>query len=161
MTFDAPLQIFEETVRPEWIDYNGHMNVAYYVLAFDHATDAWFDLLGLGEKYLKATNCSIFQVECHVNYFQEVTAGTPLRFELQLFDFDTKRMHYLSRMYHRDEGFLSATCEWMALHVDLAARRSTALPEATLAKLGEIKDAHAGLERPEQACARIAIVRKA
>jgi acyl-CoA thioester hydrolase len=161
MTYAAPLQIHQEAVLSEWIDYNGHMNVAYYVLAFDHATDAWFDLLGLGENYVEATNCSIFQLECHVNYFQEVRAGAPLRFELQLLDYDAKRMHYLSRMFHRDEGFLSASCEWMALHVDLAARRSAPMPAATLAKLEEIKTAHAGLERPEQACERIAIVRKA
>jgi acyl-CoA thioester hydrolase len=161
MTFDAPLQIHQESVLSEWIDYNGHMNVAYYVLAFDHATDAWFGLLGLGEKYVEATNCSIFQLECHVNYFEEVTAQAPLRFELQLLDFDAKRMHYLCRMYHRDEGFLAASCEWMALHVDLGARRSAPLPAATLAKLEEIKPAHAGLERPDEACARIGIVRQA
>ncbi|MDP6406326.1 MAG: thioesterase family protein [Alphaproteobacteria bacterium] len=161
MTYDAPLQIHEEAVQPDWIDYNGHMNVAYYVLAFDHATDAWFDLLGIGLEYVEATNCSIFQVECHVNYFQEVTAGAALRFELQLLDFDDKRMHYLSRMYHRDEGFLSATCEWMAVHVDLAARRSAPMPAATISRLQDIHEAHAGLERPEQACARIGIVRKA
>ena len=66
MTIEAPLQIYRDRVRPEWIDYNGHMNVAYYVLAFDYATDAFFDHLGIGRDYKNAANCSTFAVEMNV-----------------------------------------------------------------------------------------------
>lgn len=151
MTASDPLTIHEESVRPEWIDYNGHMNVAYYVLAFDHATDRLFDSLDLGVDYVKRENKSVFQVECHVNYLQEVTEGDPLRFAIQLLDYDSKRVHFFASMYHRDEGFLSATAEWLGVHVDLARRRSAEMPEHSLKRLEDLRAAHAGLPRPAQA----------
>lgn len=155
----GPLPIHEDFVRPEWIDYNGHMNVAYYVLAFDHATDHLFDMLDLGVDYVKRENKSIFQVECHVSYLQEVTEGAPLKTTTQLLDHDRKRIHIFASMYHRDEGYLSATAEWLGVHVDLKQRRSAEMPESSLERLVEMKLAHAGLPRPSQAGRRIGIRR--
>lgn len=63
----APLEIYHIDVPAEWIDYNGHMNVAYYVMAFDHATDRFFDLVDLGVDYVDWTNNSSFVLETHVN----------------------------------------------------------------------------------------------
>ncbi len=150
MTITRPLTVHEETVHPDWIDYNGHMNVAYYVLAFDHATDRLFDMLDLGVGYVERENKSVFQVECHVNYLQEVKEGDPLTFTIQLLDFDSKRIHFFSSMHHRDKGFLSATAEWLGVHVDLKERRSTDLPRASLERLSELKAAHAELPQPPQ-----------
>ncbi len=76
----APLELHHETVRPEWIDYNGHMNVAYYVLAFDLATDSFFDFLGLDEAYRETSGNSTFAVEAHITYQRELAEGDPLRF---------------------------------------------------------------------------------
>ena len=70
-----PLSLYQGTVLPEWIDYNGHMNVAYYVLAFDHATDELFDYIGMDESYRAEQNCSMFTLELHVNYL----AGIEIR----------------------------------------------------------------------------------
>jgi acyl-CoA thioester hydrolase len=123
MQVPDPLIIYRETVRPEWIDYNDHMNVAYYVLAFDWAVDAFFDYIGLDEAYRKRHGATTFAAECHVTYRREVRAGDPLRFTARLIDYDAKRLRYLMEMYHDREGYLAATCEWLSLHVDLASRR--------------------------------------
>ena len=159
MPATRPLTVHEEAVRPEWIDYNGHMNVAYYVLAFDHATDRLFDMLDLGVDYVERENKSVFQVECHVNYLQEVKEGDVLTFTIQLLDFDSKRIHFFSSMHHRDQGFLSATAEWLGIHVDLNERRSADLPTACLIRLSDLKAAHAALSQPPQICRRMGIHR--
>jgi len=147
---DAPLSLHAETVRPEWIDYNGHMNVAYYLLAFDHATDAFFNFAGIDDAYRRRANCSTFAVEAHITYERELRAGDPMRFATQLLDFDDKRLHFFHAMHHAEEGFLAATSEWLSLHLDMTARRVTAMPEALLARLGAIRAAHDGLPRPPQ-----------
>lgn len=147
----APLALHTEAVRPEWIDYNGHMNVAYYVLAFDHATDALLDYLDLGVSYRQRANKSVFVIETHVTYDHEVHAGDPLRFTTQVLGHDAKRLHVFHHMYHATEGFLAATTELIMLHVDLAARRSAPMPDATLAKVEALARAHAALPKPPQA----------
>src|SRR5690606_22498874 len=113
-------------VHPDWIDFNGHMNVAYYVLAFDRATDKFFDWLGLDEAYRQATNRSTFALEQHILYLREVRLGDPLRFTTQLIDHDAKRIHYFHRMYHDREGYLAATTEIISMHIDLGRRRGVA-----------------------------------
>ncbi|MBM3558570.1 MAG: thioesterase-like protein [Alphaproteobacteria bacterium] len=155
----APLALFREAVRPEWIDCNGHMNVAYYVLAFDHATDAFFDWLGIGEAYLRERNCSTFTLEAHVTYEREVHAGAPLAFTTRLIDFDAKRIRYIHLMYHADEGYLAASNELLSLHVDMARRRSAPLPDGVQARLARLKDAHDRLPPTPQAGRKISLAR--
>tara|TARA_Y100001960_G_C14747925_1_gene866719 strand:+ start:370 stop:846 length:477 start_codon:yes stop_codon:yes gene_type:complete len=157
MITKKPFTIHEEIVQPEWIDYNGHMNVAYYVLAFDHATDRLLNFLDLGTAYTERETKSIFQVECHIKYIQEVKEGDALTFTIQLLDYDTKRIHLFSSMYHRDNGFLSATAEWLGIHVDLQERRSVELAEASLERLAELKLDHAELPTPVQISGSIGI----
>jgi acyl-CoA thioester hydrolase len=147
----APLALHREAVRPEWIDYNGHMNLAYYMLAFDHATDAFFDYIGLGERYMKDADASTFTLEAHITYEREMLAGAPMRFETQLLGHDAKRLHYMHFMYHAEEGWLASTNELISLHVDMTARRAAPMPEPVLRRLDAIAAAHAGLERPIQA----------
>lgn len=155
----APLALHRESVQPEWIDYNGHMNLAYYMLAFDHATDAFFDFLGLGAAYLKAHNASTFTLEGHITYDRELMAGSPMRFETQLLAHDAKRLHYIHFMYHADEGYLASTNELISLHVDMTARRSAPMPENVTARLDAVAATHDKLPRPEQAGRVISIVR--
>lgn len=147
----APLALHRETVQPEWIDYNGHMNLAYYMLAFDHATDAFFEYLGLGPSYLKNANASTFTLEAHITYEREMMAGAPMRFETQLLAHDAKRMHYMHFMYHAEEGWLSSTNELISLHVDMAARRSAPMPEGICSRLDAVAASHGKLVRPKQA----------
>ena len=157
----TPLEIHRSRVPREWIDYNGHMNVAYYVMAFDHATDRLFDLIDLGQDYVARTNNSAFVMQTQVNYRQEVSDGDPLRFTLHMLDADQKRLHLFFEMFHAEEGFLSATSELMVMHVDLAARRSIPFPDDLQARVDAIRTAHAGLPVPEMAGGSIAIRRRA
>ncbi|MBM3516385.1 MAG: thioesterase-like protein [Alphaproteobacteria bacterium] len=157
--FEAPLDLGTDRVRPEWIDYNGHMNVAYYVLAFDYATDRLYDRLGLGHAYFAVSGCSTFTLESHVSYLQEVREGAALRFTGQLLDHDHKRIHWFSSMYHAGEGYLAATIEFLTMHVDMRARLSAPFPAAAMTTLAALRAAHAGLPRPEQAGRAIGIRR--
>lgn len=142
MTHDAPLALWSETIRPDWIDYNGHMNVAYYTLVFDHAVDAFFDYVGLGRAYRDATTGSTFAVEHHITYNQEVVEGDAVRCTSRLVGFDEKRLHHYHEMYHAADGYLASTCEFLSLHVDLSVRRVTPLPAAVLDRLAEVWAAH-------------------
>jgi acyl-CoA thioester hydrolase len=160
MTYEAPLKIHREAVHPDWIDYNGHMNVAYYNLAFDHAVDQLFDLIDIGTDYAQRTNHSAFVVESHVNYIREVVEGDPLGFTLQLLDMDEKRLHYFIRMSHAVDKYLAATSEQLSVHVDLAARRTVPMPAAVQRRLAAILQAHAGLERPPEVGRAMVIRRK-
>jgi acyl-CoA thioester hydrolase len=155
----APLALHRENVQREWIDYNGHMNLAYYMLAFDHATDAFFDFIGLGETYLKVNNASTFTLEGHITYDRELRAGMPMRFETQLLAHDAKRLHYIHFMHHADEGYLASTNELISLHVDMTERRSAPMPETVVERLDAVAKAHDKLPHPEQAGRVISIVR--
>ncbi len=154
-----PLALYRTTVAPEWIDYNGHMNVAYYVLAFDQATDRLLDHLGLGLSYRQASEHTIYVLEAHVTYEREVKAGDPLAFTTQLIDADSKRIHFFHRMFHGEHGYLAATNELMALHVDLAGPRAAAMPRAALGLVERILAEHRQLPPPPQLGRRIGIVR--
>lgn len=160
MNESSLFELHTETVRPEWIDYNGHMNVAYYLLAFDHATDALLEHLGLGQSYLKATNRSTFTLELHITYDKEVKESDPLRFTTQILDYDPKRIHYIHCMYHATEGYLAATNEVMTAHVDLEVRRIAPMPEDILDRLERIMQAHRVLPIPPQVGRKIGIRRR-
>ena len=150
MTENNLLQLHESVVLPEWIDYNGHMNVAFYVLAFDQATDAFLDHIGLDHGYKNEANCTTFVVDMNVSYIGEVLEGDPLRFTTQLINSDTKRLHYFHRMYHAEKGFLAATNELMTVHINLETRRVAPIRDDILERIGAIRDRHATLPFPEQ-----------
>jgi len=141
----------EETVRPEWVDYNGHMNVAYYVLVFDHGTDAFLNHAGLGQDYRERTGHSVFVVEAHVTYQGEVGAGDGLRVTTQLLGHDSKRLHLFHHMHRIGDGRPAAANELMFVHVDMATRRGTPFPDQAMRRLDALEKAGAGLPRPAQA----------
>ena len=147
----APLELHHETVCPEWIDYNGHMNVAYYILAFDLATDTFFDFLGLDEAYRETSGNSTFAVEAHITYQRELAEGDPLRFATQLLGYDEKRLHFIHHMYHADQGYLAATSEWLSLHVDMTLRRVAPMPAQVRARFAEVMASHRSLAIPPEA----------
>lgn len=151
------LIVHREEVLSDWVDYNGHLNVAYYVLIFDHATDVFLDALGIGADYARVSGASTFVVEAHTRYRQEVMSGAPIRVTSQLIDFDEKRLHYFHRMFHDVEGYLAATQEQLSIHVDLALRRSAPFPGPALEAVEKMKTAHDALERPAELGSRIQI----
>ncbi len=156
-----PIEIGGPHRLPEWIDYNGHMNVAYYVLAFDRAFDRVCDRIDLGADYVRRANGSIFVLEMHVSYLREVMADDPLRFTWQLLDHDDKRFHFCMSMYHASAGFLAAVSEQLALHVDLASRRAASFPAEQRARLAALAEEHRLLPRPAEVGRLIGIRRKA
>jgi acyl-CoA thioester hydrolase len=130
-----------ETVRPEWIDYNGHMNVAHYVAVFDHATEAFHASVGIDEAY-RRRGASTFAVEQHIVYARELKSGAPLRVAVRLAGHDDKRLLLFLEMNHADEGYPAATCELLCLHVDFAARKASPFPPALKSRLAETLAAH-------------------
>ncbi|MGK2913938.1 MAG: thioesterase family protein [Porticoccaceae bacterium] len=138
-------------VSPDWIDYNGHMNLAYYVLAFDKATDDFYDKLGIGLDYRRRTNCSMFTLAINVDYLREVFAGDQLRISTLLLNSNSKRLRYIHQMYKGEGDELAATNECLAMHVDMGARRSTAFPDDVLARIVDKWSEHRLLSPPAQA----------
>ncbi len=157
MTIDAPLCLHRATVRPDWLDYNGHMNEAYYVLVFSHATDAFMDFAGQHSEYRKRSNTSIYTLETHVMYLQEVSEGGAVRVETQLLGHDEKRYRLFHSMYHAGSGDLLATGEHMLVHVDISGPKSAPFPPEIADRLAAIRAAHAGLPVPKQAGRAIAL----
>ena len=151
MSIDAPLRLYHDSVRSDWIDHNGHMNVGYYSVVFDYATDAFLDFVGLDAANREATGGTTFTVETHLTYQREVREGAPLAFQTRLLGFDAKRLHYIHHMVHAEEGFLAASCECLVLHVDLAARRAAPMPERFQTRLAEILEAHGAHPAPAEA----------
>jgi acyl-CoA thioester hydrolase len=155
----APLCLYRDVVREEWIDYNGHMNMGYYLVVFDLATDEFLDFLGLDSAHRTEHRVTTFSLEAHTCYLRELRSGDPLRFETQLLDFDEKRIHYVHGMYHAQEGYLAATNELMSLHVSQQTRRAAPMAPAVLERLARVREAHARLGPPPQAGRRIGMQR--
>jgi acyl-CoA thioester hydrolase len=147
--FFAPFVSSLMRVERGWIDYNGHLNMAYYNVLFDRAVDEAFTLVGCGPDYVKARKHSCFTTEVHVRYLRELHADDSVLVTFQLLDYDGKRMHYFEQLSHGHEGWISATSENMALHVDLNAKKTAAFPADVAACLARMKAAHAMLPVPE------------
>jgi acyl-CoA thioester hydrolase len=146
----APFDAYRDVVRPEWIDSNGHMNMGYYVVVFDLATDEWMRFIGLDAAHRKARGVTTFCLEAHVTYHREVRERDPLRFTTRLLAFDAKRLHYIHEMYHGGSGHLAATNELMSLHVSRKTRRGAPMAAPVLERLGRIQRSHERLPRPPQ-----------
>lgn len=150
----------ELTIPADWSDYNGHMNVGYYLVAFDKATDAVLDRLGIGETYRHAEEASVFVLEAHVTYDRELAPGDRVRFTTQFLDHDSKRLHLFHRMYHADEGYLAATNELMIMHMDLTTRRPAPFPTRAATAIVDLSRQHAPMPRPSAAGSVIGIRRR-
>jgi|SRR5690348_2646414 len=144
-------------IPSEWTDQNGHMNVAYYVLAFDRATDAFYDTLGIGWSYLDRTGRSVFTLAMNVDYLGEVFAGDSVRIVGRVIDCDYKRIHYCHEMHHATKGYLAATNEVLSMHVNMATRRSEPFPPDLQTRFAEVKAAHAALPLPQQVGRKLGI----
>jgi acyl-CoA thioester hydrolase len=158
--FFAPFVSSTMRVEPAWIDFNGHLNMAYYHVIFDRALDEGFGLLGIGPEYVEERNGSFFTAEVHTVYKRELKLNDPVRVTLQLVDYDEKRLHYYMEIRHATEGWVSATMEGLSLHVDLETRKVVPLPEDIGANLAVMKAAHGRLAKPQTLGRVIGIPRK-
>ena len=146
----APIVCPPERVLEDWIDYNGHLNMAYYNVIFDRGVDHFFDLLNIGADYAASRAGSCFTLEVHLHYIQELKLDDAVEVRLQLLDFDHKRLHFFQEMYHCEQGYLAATSEQITLHVDMNSRRSAAFPASVLAQLDVLFSAHKALPQSER-----------
>jgi acyl-CoA thioester hydrolase len=147
----APLLPHREVVRPEWTDYNNHLNDAFYLVIFSHATDHMMDQIGLDAAGRARSNHSLFTAELHLNYLKEVKAGAEVRVETIFLGVDAKRLHIFHTMYVGDESGPVATNEQMQLSMDMAGPRVAPFRPDVLARIEAIAAEHAKLPRPAQA----------
>jgi acyl-CoA thioester hydrolase len=140
------IPVHEEVVRPEWIDVNGHMNLAYYIVIFDHAIDVAYDALDVGTAYRERTGNSSFIVETHTLYEREAKEGERLRVTSRLLGVDAKRVHLFQEMFRANIDERVAAHELLSLHIDMRTRRAAPFPPDTQAALAAAVRSQA--ERP-------------
>ena len=158
--FPAPFVCDRFSVPHEWIDLNGHMNVARYLQAFDQAFDEAYEQVGLTKAHMDKEGGTTFAAEMHITYQRELLLGDPLRITTRLLAYDVKRMHWIQCMYHREKGYLAATDEWLVLYVDIGKRRVGRMPAAMERNFQRLLAAHAGLPLPPEVGRRIEFARR-
>ena len=119
------MSIFLKTgrVKTEWVDYNNHMNLAFYILLFDSAWEIMLDKFNIGEESAINQKRSTFAVESYTKYNQEVKVGEEVDLNLVFLDHDKKRLIYKLEMLHRQDRYLAATSEILSLYIDLSVRK--------------------------------------
>jgi acyl-CoA thioester hydrolase len=153
----APFLASVMQIEPQWIDYNGHLNMAYYNVMFDRAIDELWLKLGIGPGYRTARNGSTFTAECHVRYLREIHLGDPVQVSILLLAADEKRLHTFEELRHAGEGWLSATSENMTIHIDMAARKTAPFPQDIRARIETVAKAHASIPRPDGVGRKVAM----
>lgn len=126
MTHPGPMPIHRATVKPEWLDYNGHMNDANYLMVCGFALDLFMEHVGLGEAARKEHGMSLYTLQAHLSYIQELRAGDAIRVETRVLDFDDKRVVLYYEIFREKGGDAGpvAACETMNLHVDMRGPKS-------------------------------------
>src|ERR1700712_858907 len=147
-------------IEPQWIDYNGHLNMAYYNVMFDRAIDELWLKLGIGPGYMKERHGSTFTAESHVRYLREIHLGDPAQVSILLVAADEKRLHTFKELRHATEGWLSATSENMTIHMDMVARKTAPFPPDIRSSIQALADAHTALPRPEGIGRKVAMPAK-
>ena len=155
----APLALYDDRVRPEWVDYNGHLSEAYYLLVFGFATDALLDEVGMDAAYRERTATSLYTLEGHLCYLAEVQEGAPLHVTTRIVDLDDKRVHVFHELYRGLGGDRVATAEILLCHVDTAAGRSSPVPDELTVRFEALRDAHRGLPPEARIGRSIALAR--
>ncbi|MEM9731875.1 MAG: thioesterase family protein [Pseudomonadota bacterium] len=146
-------------VEKDWIDYNGHLNMAYYNVLFDRGADAFFERLGLGPNYLTERQHTFYTAEAHVRYVRELHLGHEVRASMRIVDLDEKRIHAYAELHHTD-GWLAASCETMSLHIDMSGPRVAVFPDDVFASLKQQFKHDSQLEKPHAMGQPIGIRRK-
>jgi acyl-CoA thioester hydrolase len=157
MNIPAPFDRYRGEVAPEWIDLNGHMNLAYYTVLFDYATDLLFETIGIGKQYKRATNHGTFVVETHNLYEQELLVGEQVRVVTQILAADHQRLHLAHEMYRLTDNRRGAAQELMFLSIDLNLRRVVPFLPIVRNNVIAAAAAHTDLPRPAWVGRRLAM----
>jgi acyl-CoA thioester hydrolase len=162
MAIAAPLSVFRTRVKPEWVDYNNHLNDGYYLVIMSLGTDAFQDLIGMSDAERRATKTTIYTLEAHVNYLREIKEGEEVEVRTQLIGFDQKRFQLFHTLHTARLGDeVAATSEFMLVNIDNSGEPKSApfRPEVA-AKLAEVMAAHKSLPLPANSGRAIALPKK-
>lgn len=159
MTTDPRFHSPERGLDAGWLDYNGHLNMAYYNVLFDNALDVLFDAMGCGGAYRRDRNLSFFTAQAHVNYVRELKPDARVRVAVRILGLDAKRIHLFEELYHV-EGWLSATSENLLLHVDMDGPKVTPMPDEVFAGFEAMAKSQADLPPDPRIGRPIGIARK-
>ncbi|PYF01304.1 acyl-CoA thioester hydrolase [Rhodopseudomonas faecalis] len=160
-TLPVPFLSSVMAIEPHWIDYNGHLNMAYYNVLFDRALDQLWLSLGIGPDYVQSRGGSTFTAECHVRYLRELHLGDPAQVAVWVIAADDKRLHTFEELRHAEEGWLSASSENMNLHVDMASRKTAPFPPDIKDRIHAFAEAHRAAPRPDGIGRQVAMPSKA
>ena len=146
-----PVESPIEDVLEEWIDYNGHMNVAYYTLAFDRAIDFFLEeTLGIGPAYVRHANQGPYSLQANYHYLQELKKGDRFRSKVLIIGADKKKIHMVLEMINASNAEKVAICETLLINVDLTLRKSTEYPDWVQDKIQEYKNSCKGFALPRE-----------
>src|SRR6202012_3110317 len=145
----APFQSSVMQIEPQWIDYNGHLNMAYYNVMMARAIDELWLQLGIGPTYMKERHGSTFTAEAHVRYLREIHLGDPVQVSIWLLAADEKRLPTFQELRHAGEGWLSGSSENMTVHIDMSVRKVAPFPADIRARIAAAAEAHAAIPRPD------------
>ncbi|MGB0411591.1 MAG: thioesterase family protein [Pikeienuella sp.] len=155
------LRMSRQTVLPEWIDYNGHMNVAFYVMALDRAFDELLeDWIGIGESFVARSRLGPMSLQAQTFYIAEMVEGEAFHVDIQLIDYDAKRFHFYGEMIAENDGRLAAAYEGLSMAVDLEERRPAPYPDWAIERLAAMMEAQSALPIPERVGKPIKIRKK-
>ena len=154
------INLFESDVLTDWIDYNGHMNDAYYVVAFSKAIDAFMVHIGLNEDFRSEHQVSIYTLQSMVQYLKEVMEGEPIIIKGQLLESDNKKLRLYMTMYHGKTNDELATMETLLLHMNMELHRAAPFLPTTATLVESMQDSHNALEAPMNAGKGISLKRK-
>lgn len=157
----ALLSTWQGRVEPAWVDYNGHLNDAYYMVAFSLATDGLMAQVGLDAAGRAATGHTMYTLEVHLNYVQEVHEGVAIEVRTQILGVDAKRVHVFHTLHRQGDGTLLATNEQMLANIDASnaetGPKTAPFAPGVAALLVPLAQAHATLPRPANAGRSIAL----
>lgn len=156
---NEPKSIIQNKVPKEWIDYNGHMNDAEYVRAFSWGVDSFMDDIGLTEDFRDKQQYTMFTLENHVCYLDEMKLGEPFEVQLYMIDYDAKRTHLFFELYG-ENGKRAATSEQMLMGIDQSTGKASPFPEGMLANVKELAAKHTPTEKPKEVGRVIGIRKK-
>ena len=147
--YDTPIILPEKKVIKDWIDYNGHMNVAFYTLAFDKSLDVFLeDILGIGETHALQNKQGPFVLQAHYNYLNEMSLDEKFNIRLLVVDCDEKRMHLCLDMFSQKKNKVVAVAEKVLINVNLNIRKIEHYPSWAYKRLIKLKDTHKNAQFP-------------
>ena len=138
---------YTTTVQADWVDYNGHLRDAYYLLVCSFATDGLMDLVGLDEAGRARTGHTLYTLECHLNFLAEVKLGVEVQVRTQLLGHDRKRLHIHHLIERCDDGTVVAESEQMLMNIDTANGRSAPFDAEVAERIAELVEAQHGAPR--------------